>query len=248
MEQRKFNSQRLFQFLERLESSPSDYLTVYVRPSSFPHTIIQATVEYSYVAQGLKKALGTEAVWREAGRYGTGAVIFWSQTDCKNIILPPYSLAEDMLFTGKPQTSILKGVLYQEYPSGVVLMTWGSYGIGVFKGDQLLDYRTGTGYIYKRHRKGGRSEKRFARRTEEQKKDFLGKVASHIEEGFRVHHLEQIFFGGNRLLLRPLLTECPFLQSRVQQISRRFLNVRYVDEKTLLRSVEDINSSLVFEF
>jgi len=52
------------------------------------------------------------------------------------------------------------------------VVAWETYSIGVFYRDNLAKSKTGTGYIHKEHRKGGRSEKRFARRTEEQKKDF----------------------------------------------------------------------------
>jgi len=55
------------------------------------------------------------------------------------------------------------------------------------------------------HRKGERSEKRFARRTEEQKKDFLRKVSNKIEEEFKTYKLDYIFFGGNRLVRAPSL-------------------------------------------
>lgn len=127
-------------------------------------------------------------------------------------------------------------------------MTWGSYALGIFKGDNLVQSKTGTGYIHKRHRKGGRSEKRFARRTEEQKEDFLRKVANRIEERFKSYALEQIFFGGNRLILKPLLQECPCLRSQVDRISKRLLNVRYADREALLGSLEDVNKSLVFSF
>ncbi|MFC1874954.1 Vms1/Ankzf1 family peptidyl-tRNA hydrolase [Chloroflexota bacterium] len=129
-----------------------------------------------------------------------------------------------------------------------MLVTWGSYGLGVFKGDKPLEYKTGTGYIHKRHRKGGRSQKRFARRTEEQKKDFLRKVANHIDERFKVYNLERISFGGNRLLLQPLLEESPYLSSKADRIYKSLLDVRHVDRETLLKSAADISSSLVLEF
>jgi len=51
--------------------------------------------------------------------------------------------------------------LEREHIIGVVLVTWGTYSIGVFHRDNLLKSKTGTGYIHKEHRKGGRSEKRF---------------------------------------------------------------------------------------
>ena len=246
MHQTTFTKRRLLDFLTQLEGSPGDYLTIYVTPSSFPAYTTDPLVELPPFAGEIRAALGTEAVLHEAQRYGTGVVIFWSESESRLIVLPPFALPEDRVFRGRPETSQFSHLLQEERILGVVLATWGSYAVGVFKGEKLVESKTGTAYIHKRHRKGGRSEKRFARRTEEQKKDFLRKVANRIEERFRDYRPEQIFFGGNRLILKPLLEECSYLQSEVQQISKRFLNVRWADGEALLGSLGDVNKSLVF--
>jgi len=64
------------------------------------------------------------------------------------------------------------------------------------------------------HRKRGRGKKRFVRRTEEQKKDFLKKVSNRIEEEFKTYKLDYIFFGINRLI-------CALLLKRMQISSAR---------------------------
>jgi peptide subunit release factor 1 (eRF1) len=96
------------------------------------------------------------------------------------------------------------------------------------------------------HRKGERSEKRFARRTEEQKKDFLRKVSNRIDEEFKTYKLDYIFFGGNRLIHAPLLRECKYFQREAQKISPRVLNLRYADKEALNRSLRHTTSSPVF--
>jgi hypothetical protein len=48
-----------------------------------------------------------------------------------------------------------------KYIIGVVFVTWRTYSIGVFQHDNLVKSKTGTGYIHKEHRKGGRSEKKI---------------------------------------------------------------------------------------
>jgi len=120
--------------------------------------------------------------------------------------------------------------------------------MGVFRRDNLMKSKTGTGYIHKEHRKGGRREKRFARRTEEQKKDFLRKVSNRIEEEFKNYTLDHIFLGGNRLIRAPLLRECKYLQREAQKISRRVLNIRYADKEALNHSLTEITNSLLFTF
>jgi peptide subunit release factor 1 (eRF1) len=112
----------------------------------------------------------------------------------------------------------------------------------------MVKSKTGTGYIHKEHRKGGRSERRFARRTEEQKKDFLKRVSNRIEEEFENYTLDYIFLGGNRLICAPLLRECKYLQREAQKISQRVLNLRYANKKAWNHTLRDITSSLVFTF
>ena len=99
-----------------------------------------------------------------------------------------------------PQSSTK--LLDRKYVIGVVLVTWGWYALGVFDGSSLVECKIGTGHIHKKHKKGGRSQKRFARRTEEQKKDFLRRVGNRIEERFGSFLPDYIFFGGNRLILK----------------------------------------------
>jgi hypothetical protein len=183
-----------------------------------------------------------------AARYRTGAVVFWSEGLPRYIVLPPFAVPEDRVFQGSPETSRLRQLLETEHTVGVLLVTWGSYAMGVFRGNEPAGLKSGTGYVHKRHKKGGRSQKRFARRTEEQKVNFLRRVARYVDEVFRGHLLEQVFFGGNRLVLRPLIHECPYLQSREGLISKRFLNVRYADSAALARCVEEIDRSAVFRF
>ena len=151
----------------------------------------------------------------------------------KYIVLPPFPITEDKISLGKLDASPLLEALEREYIIGVVVVTWGTYSIGVFHRENLVKLKTGTGYIHKEHRKGGRSEKRFARRTEEQKKDFLRRVSNRIEEKFENYTLDYIFLGGNRLIRAPLLRECKYLQREAQKISQRALNLRYENKESL---------------
>jgi peptide subunit release factor 1 (eRF1) len=135
-----------------------------------------------------------------------------------------------------------------KYLIGVVMVTWGWYALGLFDGSNMVECKIGTGYIHKEHKKGGRSQKRFARRTEEQKKDFLRRVGNRIDERFGSYLPDHIFFGGNRLILKPLIQESRYLQTRTDKILPRILNVRYADREALVGSLAEINKSLVFTF
>ncbi len=234
---------RVLDFLDQLEASPDDYLTLYLKPDS-PSGYLAKLTELPSVEE-IREAFKEGDFVEEAQRYGTGLVTFWGEGKNKHFLLPPFPISEDKVFRGRPETSLLRRLLEQEHLLVLILVTWGSYAIGLFEGEKLVDYKTGTGYIHKRTRKGGRSQKRFARRTEEQKKDFLRRVANRIDEKFAQSKPEQIFFGGNRLILKPLLEESRYLKSQARRISKRFINARYADRQALDDGLRQIELSLL---
>ena len=239
----------MHRFLSSLEASAEDFVSVYITPTSFPDYAEALTPgkKYDAYATEIKEAIKTEAVIDGARKYGTGAAIFWGELS-KQIILPAFPIAENQISVGKLDDSVLHGVLDRRYVIGVVMITWGWYALGMFDGSSLVECKTGTGYIHKKQKKGGRSQKRFARRTEEQKKDFLRRVSNHIEERFGSFLPDRIFFGGNRLILKPLIQESRYLQTRSDKIAPRILNVRYADREALVGSLAEITKSLVFTF
>jgi hypothetical protein len=141
----------LLHLVAQLEATSGDYLTICVRPSSCAHYATQPKLELGAFAGEITMALSNEAVLREAQRYGTGAVIFWSESGNRLIILPAFDVPEDTVLRGKPETSLLSQLLKKDRILGIVLVTWGSYAVGVFKSDRLVESKTGTGYIHKRH-------------------------------------------------------------------------------------------------
>ena len=250
MEKEILSKTRLYELLSRLESSPGDYISLYIKPSSFPYWINGTSLrpQYHTYAHEIKESVNIKAVAQAVERYNTGAAIYWQKNGNKYIVLPPFPITEDKISLGKLDASPLLEALEREYIIGVVVVTWGTYSIRVFHRDNLVKSKTGTGYIHKEHRKGGRSEKRFARRTEEQKKDFLRRVSNRIEEEFENYTLDYIFLGGNRLIRAPLLKECKYLQREAQKISQRALNLRYEAKEALNHSLREMTNSLVFTF
>ena len=249
MRSRLYTKTGLHRFLSSLETSAEDSVTVYIAPASFPHYAESLTPgrKYDTHAAEIREAVKTGAVVNGAGKYGTGAAIFWSEVG-KQIILPAFPIARNKVSQGKLDGSVLRDMLDRKYVIGVVLVTWGRYALGMFDGSSLVECKIGTGHIHKEHKKGGRSQKRFARRTEEQKKDFLRRVSNRIEEKFGSFLPAYIFFGGNRLILKPLIQESRYLQTRTDKISSRILDVRYADREALVGSLAEINKSLVFTF
>jgi peptide subunit release factor 1 (eRF1) len=250
MQSRVFSKNGLCHFLSSLEAQAGDFVTVYAEPDDFPDFVEKLSLQPKYnVSVGeIKSAVKAKAVMSGARRYDTGAAIFWGQVGRKYIVLPPFPIAENKVSVGSLDTSVLYGVLERRHVIGVVLVAWGSYAIGIFDADNLVELKTGTGHIHKEHKKGGRSQKRFARRTEEQRKDFLRRVANRIEEKFGGFAPDYILFGGNRLIAKPLIRECRYLQSNARKISLRVLDVRHADREALVSSLAEITKSVVFTF
>jgi hypothetical protein len=249
MRSRLYTRTGLHRFLASLEDSVKDCVTVYIMPASFPDFIesLRLGIKYDTQVAEIREAARTEAVIHSAKKYGTGAAIFWSGTG-KQFVLPAFPIARNEVSEGTFDASALRQTLDRKYSIGVVMVTWGWYALGIFDGSDLVEYKIGTGYIHKKHKKGGSSQKRFARRTEEQKKDFLRRVSNRIEERFGSYLPDHIFFGGNRLILKPLIQESRYLQTRTDKISPRILNVRYANREALAGSLAEINKSLVFTF
>ncbi len=248
MEGKAITKRKLYSLLAELKTSPEDYITLHMKPSSFPYYMNELSPEpkYNMCIAEIKEWANTKAVIQGAKKYKTGAAIFWQENGNKHIVLPPFPISENNVSLGELDTSLLYGMLNKEYVIGVVLVAWGSYAIGIFHGNNLVESKTGTGYIHKEHKKGGRSQKRFARRTEEQKKNFLRKVSNRIEERFRSRALDYIFFGGNRLISKPLLKECKYLELQNAKISARLVNVKHANKEALDHSLEEITKSLLF--
>jgi hypothetical protein len=178
MRSRFYTKTGLRRLLLSLEASPGDFVTVYITPASFPEYIDALTTGKKYAAQAaeIREAAKTEVVINSIKKYGTGAAIFWSGLG-KQIVLPSFPITGNKVSEGKLDLSVLYEAIDRKYLIGVLMVTWGWYALGMFDGSNLVECKIGTGYIHKEHRKGGRSQKRFARRTEEQKKDFLRRVS-----------------------------------------------------------------------
>lgn len=237
---------RLLDLLTTLEDSDVECLTAYVSPSTLAHP--EALEVYAALPAAAREALGHPDVVAEAGRSLCGAALFWHEEGDRLIVLPPFPIQGDSVSRGRADTSPLRRLVVTERTVGVIAATWGRYAVGAFRGGELVASKVGTGHIHTPHRKGGRSERRFARRTEEQKKDFLRRVANRIEEQLRGPSPELICFAGNRLMLKPLLDECPYLKAQSHRIAGRTMAVRHPDVGALWAVLEQAYSSLVFTF
>jgi peptide subunit release factor 1 (eRF1) len=97
----------------------------------------------------------------------------------------------------------------RERTVGVLLVRLGGHAAGVFKGEQLMDSKVGTRLVHGRHRKGGSSSGRFARRREGEARAALQAAA---EVAVRVlvpaaGRLDALVLGGDRRALDEVLAD-----------------------------------------
>lgn len=248
MEKQAITKTKLYRILREQSTGPENYISLYIKASSFSHLGSRILLELgnSSCSDKISALFDDKIICRETERYGTGVAIFWKEVGPTYIVLPPFPIDEDKVVFGSFELSGLHEIMDKQYTVGIILVTWGSYAVGVFHDNTLLNSKVGTGHIHKEHKKGGSSQKRFARRTEEQRKEFLRKVSSRIEERFRGYTLDFVFFGGNRLICKPLLNNCKYLQTQSAKLSKRTINVKRSNQKSLEQSFIEINKLLLF--
>jgi hypothetical protein len=109
---------------------------------------------------------------------------------------------------------------------GVLLIRLGGHAAGVFSGRRLVASKVGRRQVHARHRAGGSSQKRFARRREGQARVAL-EAAADVAAGVLLEYrrdLEAVVLGGDRRALAEVL-EDPRLRPLAAIVSERVLDV-----------------------
>jgi hypothetical protein len=247
MEKQSVNEKTLYRVLSKSAPDTGYHGSLYISASSFPYIVDEILQELrsDKCLQRIKTLINDKIIYRETEKYRTGIAIFWQEIGPIQIVLPPFPINEDKLVLGSFNLSTLNEILARQYEIGIILVTWGSYALGLFHGNSLSVSKVGTGHIHKEHKKGGSSQKRFARRIEEQRKDFLRRVSIRIEERLSGNTPDYIFFGGNRLIYNSLFRYSKFIQLNSGKVSKRILNTKYADQHSLEQSIFQIKKFLL---
>jgi hypothetical protein len=109
---------------------------------------------------------------------------------------------------------------------GVLLVRLGGHAAGVFAGRRLVTSKVGRRQVHGRHRAGGSSQKRFARRREGQARVALEAAADVAARVLLEHRrdLEAIVLGGDRRALAEVLAD-PRLRPLAPLVGERVLDV-----------------------
>jgi Actinobacteria/chloroflexi VLRF1 release factor len=109
---------------------------------------------------------------------------------------------------------------------GVLLVRLGGHAAGVFSGRRLVASKVGQRQVHGRHRAGGSSQQRFARRREGQARVALEAAADVAARVLLEHRrdLEAVVLGGDRRALAEVL-EDPRLRPLRPLVAERVLDV-----------------------
>ncbi len=153
---------------------------------------------------------------------GTGAAVFWGSRGAI-AIAPPFPIDEELQCDGVEVGPMLD-LLSRDVTVGVVLLRLGRYAVGVVEGGKLAASKSDTRYVKSRHRKGGSSQRRFARSRERLVRELYDKVCTVTEDVFRPYgdRIEYLLLGGERQTLLAFSKRCGYVErSGIEVLPRR---------------------------
>jgi hypothetical protein len=229
-------------FLDKLASTEGKAVSLYL-----PRGTTQDRVE-NLLKEVFRASATPPGVAEAAAGSGMGAAFFWSPSQTY-LVLPPFPIAEEYMTNGY-DVEPLRSLLGHDFLVGLVLVRLGAYSVGICRGTELVDSKTGTGLVHARHKKGGSSQGRFARHREKQIEQFLIRVCGHVKEHIEPHarSLDYLVYGGARTTILLLRKQCPFLSQFEDRILRMLLDIPDPRKPILEKSVSTVWSTDVIEW
>ena len=152
--------------------------------------------------------------------------------------MPPFPI-EISLLNDRIETVQLRELLNQPRAVGMFLLRLGGYSVGFFRGDALIDSKTGRRFVKNRHRKGGQSQRRFDRIREKQTHEHFGDACEAARRILRPYEgeIERVFTGGDRHTLQAFRKECDELDRFGDRLAVRVLPVPGDPRRDLLAAM-----------
>jgi len=233
---------KMLGFLDELALTEGKAISLYL-PQGTPQARVENLLGKVFAATAIPPGVA-EAI---AGSR-MGAAFFWIPPQTY-VVLPPFPIAEEYITDGY-DAGLLRSLLSQDFLIGLVLVRLGAYSIGICRGTELIDSKTGTGLVHARHKKGGSSQARFARHREKQIEQFLDRVCGHVQERIEPHarSLDYLVYGGARTTILSLRKQCPFLSQFDDDILRMLLDIPEPRKVVLEKAIGTVWSTDVIEW
>jgi peptide subunit release factor 1 (eRF1) len=232
----------MFGFLDELAATEGKAISLYIRqgtPQARVENLLGRIVEPRSTPSGIAEVMAGSRM---------GAALFWNPSHMY-LVLPPFPITEEYVTNGY-DVGLLRSLLSRDYLIALVLVRLGAYSIGVCRGRELLDSKTGTGLVHARHKKGGSSQARFARHREKQIEQFLNRVSGHVQEHIEPYarSVDYLVYGGARTTILSLRKRCPFLSQFENRILRMLLDIPEPRQAVLEKAIGTVWSTDVIEW
>lgn len=160
----------------------------------------------------------------------TGGILFSSLSE-SHLVVPPFPVTRNEDFSGW-NSGPLQSLLDKPRTILVVLVRLGGFAVGIFEGERLASSKVDAPFVKGRHRAGGSSSGRFARRHDNQARDLFGKVCEVLREQVETYAKppQHLVLGGDRLTLQGFEKRCGYL-SRFQSVRLKRILVGLPDPR-----------------
>jgi Actinobacteria/chloroflexi VLRF1 release factor len=140
---------------------------------------------------------------------GDRQVVFAAADGSRVVCEPPFPPLPAQVGGSRPgfDPAPLLDHVRRERTVGVLLVRLGGHAAGVFVGERLVDSKVGSRLVHGRHRKGGSSSGRFARRREGQARAALEQAAEVAARVLVPASLDAVVLGGDRRALDTVLAD-----------------------------------------
>ena len=229
-------------FLNELALTEGKAISLYL-PQGTPQTRVENLLGQVFATTAIPPGMA-EVI---AGS-GMGAAFFWSSPRMY-LVMPPFPIVEEYITAGY-DVGLLRSLLSHDFLIALVLVRLGAYSIGICRGTELIDSKTGTGLVHARHKKGGSSQARFARHRGKQIEQFLDRVCGHVQEHIEPYarSLDYLIYGGARTTILSLRKRCPFLSQFDNHILRTLLDIPEPRKAVLKKAIVTVWSTDVIEW
>lgn len=179
----------------------------------------------------------------------TGAAVFLAD-GAVLVVVPPFPIERGQSFDAIEPAPLVE-LLARPRTVGVFLLRLGGYSVGFFRGESLIDSKTGNRFVKNRHRKGGQSQRRFERIREKQVDELFDDACSTAARVLAPHdaEIEHVFLGGTKQTVAAFRKQCDFFDRYGGRLRARILAVTSDPRHASLEAIpREIWSCDVFTF